>query len=227
MNSNTASLRSSSRKNKKRSAAINSGYSSSSKKNSNKPQNNQNKVNQKTIGNSSTLEIHCKGCKNFFRLYKNHNEFITRHVKSNDLCPSYYPRCPFPCNKIFYDTKNLIMHQRNSKKNTSCFTNFQQYQVNSQFTSTEVNIPKTMKLHNDNQGNIPSHMKPYYDYSSQLMTSKQHFDYSKFMNPSKFTNLNHHINQSKGNYFFPGHAVMNPTELQQKQNVNSFIAKKN
>ena len=198
-NISSSSLRSSSRKNLKRNSAINSGLSSKNVTKSPSPSQSNNKsrrlctkvaTSKKTIGSSSKQEFTCNGCKNTFKLYTDTKQFMMLHVKSNDECKQCYPQCVPPCNKIFFDESNLRSHQSRCNKKSNCYKDFMKYKVMSEYSSSQVNIPK-ISTSTYPITNVPSNLKSFNEYNKSLMFSKQH-DYMKFLPTKNFINKNIH-----------------------------------
>ena len=117
LNISTASLRSSSSRRSRRSSTTNNHANSSTQPNRKRELNIKNTIEKgRIIGKASKKSFHCIGCNNIFNIYSSTTAFLNQHVKSNDQCPSAYPKC-VACGKLFYEEKNLISHQTRSKKN--------------------------------------------------------------------------------------------------------------
>ena len=124
INISTASLRSSSSRRSRRSTTNPSSNPKPSSKSIHKRQSNLKHSIKKgrIIGKSSKKSFHCNGCNNTFNIYPSTNAFLNLHVKSNDHCPTAYPKC-FACGKLFFEEKHLISHQSKSSKKHSVMQN--------------------------------------------------------------------------------------------------------
>ena len=168
------------------------------------------------IGISSKKSIQCKGCKSTFRIYSDISSFMNRHVLSNDKCPNAYPKCLPPCNKIFYDQKNLISHQQRSPKDSTCYKVYMQSFVNKKFMSTEVEIP-IMTIPGNSPIDIPAHLEPFHKIERNFMFTKQTVDYSAFYPSMAFINKSIHFTKPTLPINFYGHAIMDPKQLEKKK----------
>ena len=210
-NISSLSLRSSSsRRSRKLTSTTTTNFSSKSSHND-----------KRVVGNSSKKSIFCRGCKNTFKIYNSTATFLNNHVKSNDKCPEFYPKCN-GCGKLFYEDTHLSSHQSRSAKNSSCHQEFIRMKINSKFSSSAVEmIPIKKQAALEPSDSIPSHLQPLLSVEKGLMVSKQKCDYSSFQPTVKFQNLNIHNVISKAPSHFLGHAIMDPKSLATRKDVSS------
>ena len=215
INISTSSLRSSSsRRSRKR-----NNNSSNSTPNPKQSSTSSTSNNARVVGNSSNKSIFCKGCNNTFKIYSSVTTFINKHVKSNDKCPLAYPKCN-GCGKLFYEESHLLSHKSKSPKSSKCYALFTQHQINTKYSSSEVQIP-TVKKATYLPNEIPSHLNPLYSIEKDLMVSKIQPDYSSFHPTVKFQNMNVHNFKSIIPNQFNGHAIMDPNQLKMKKEITS------
>ena len=221
LNITSSSLRSSSSRRSRKKTNFAASYPVSQRKNqqSSTNSNKNNTTNSRIIGNSSKKSFFCKGCNNTFNIYSSVNTFLNRHVKSNDKCPLAYPKCS-ACGKIFYEDKHLLSHKSKSDKNSKCYSQFVEHQINTKYSSSEV---KKMPI-NKNQylpADVPNHLNPLFQVEKDFMVSKMNSDYNSFQPTIKFQNLNIHNSKSTIPHQFLGHATMDPKLLSMKNDINS------
>ena len=224
-NITTASLRSSSSKNrsKRRANTLISNNLASSRSNLNSNNQTTHKVTTKTarksttIGSSSKQTFTCLGCKNEFKIYLNVSDFMKKHPKSNDRCHKAFPKCV--CGKIFYDKTHLKSHQSRSSKTKECWKQYQREITDTKFNSSEViiqPIKSKSKLLTDDQN---PDQNPMLSSKKELMLSKQPDDFSTFLSTVKFQNMNIHKAKITIPSKFEGIATADPKSLMLKQHV--------
>ena len=170
------------------------------------------------IGKSSRKSITCKGCNVIFNVNADYNNFIKNHVMTSTQCSKAYPKCVHPCNKIFFDQKHLLSHQKNRPKTSICNRMYSQLIVSQQFMSSNVIIP-SINSFIKSPTDIPKHLNALYDVQKDLMNLKQQSDYSKFVPTMKFLNTNIHNTKTVIPSQFMGHAIMDPEALHLKKNI--------
>ena len=213
LNISTASLRnvSSSKRSRRKSSSKNNTTTTSSS-------NDISKIHKHClIGKSSNKSFECKGCFSVFRIYSDSSSFMKKHVMSNERCPLAYPKC-FSCKKIFFEEKNLISHQSKSPRNSDCYKAYISSKINTNFMSSEVDIPLIKKPRNSTT-DIPSHLSLLHNIEKNLMFSKQHQNYSSFLSTKNFQNLNIHSHKTSIPSEFMGHAIMEPNLLNLKKSA--------
>ena len=100
----------------------------------------------KKIGKYGKKIFKCLGCSEEFQyMWSEPYQFIKYHVKINEDCKKYYPQCPPPCSKIFYEESNLKAHQQRSAATSSCYKSYSNKLLSNEsaikYTTSEVEIP--------------------------------------------------------------------------------------
>ena len=214
LNISNISLRSSS---SRRSRRQNSNYASSKSNNTNQ-QISKTISPKRVVGKSSNKEIYCLGCQNSFKIYTSTTTFLNQHVKSNDTCPKFYPKCK-GCHKLFYQETHLTSHQMKSNKNSPCYKEYICNKINTKFCSSAVEM-LPIKKKSSTENTIPNNLHPLLSVEKNLMISKQYNDYKSFHHTVKFQNLNIHHTKTKLPFNFTGHGIMDPKSLAKKNNIN-------
>ena len=173
--------------------------------------------NRDTLVSNSKKTFVCKGCKISFNNYQSSAIFINRHVKSNDSCPKYYPKCV--CGKLFFDQSHLYSHQTKSKKSSFCHKYYLSNQSKNKFTSSQVSIPFINTEKYLPTTNIPNNLMPLFESQKTLMISKKHYDYTSFQSSMNFQKMNIHNAKCTPPKNFTGHAIMDPKSLKMKQHI--------
>ena len=126
-------------------------------------------------------------------------QFIKYHVKINKECKKYYPQCPPPCSKIFYEESNLQAHQQRSAATSSCYKSYSNKLLSNEsaikYTTSEVEIPIREEKNIYSQKKSPESIPPSINFQDNIMLSKRmNFKSNQFMPSIAFINKNiHHL----------------------------------